>query len=39
MATGTTLFIYALFDRLLSIPWPHTLLGALLPALKVIPGV
>jgi len=39
VATGTTLFIYALFDRLLAIPWPHTLLGALLPALKAIPGV
>jgi hypothetical protein len=39
MATGTTLFVYALFDRLLAIPWPQTLLGAALPALKMIPGV
>jgi hypothetical protein len=39
MATGTTLFIYARFDRVLAIPWPQTLLGALLPALKAIPGV
>jgi hypothetical protein len=39
MATGTTLFVYALFDRLLAIPWPQTLLGAALPALKAIPGV
>jgi hypothetical protein len=38
MATGTTLFIYALFDRVLAIPWPQTLLGATLPALKAIPG-
>ena len=37
--TGTTLFVYALFDRLLAIPWPQTLLGAALPALKAIPGV
>jgi len=39
MAVGTTVFIYGLFDRLLAIPWPQTLLGAVLPALKVIPGV
>jgi Tripartite tricarboxylate transporter TctB family len=39
MAAATTAFIYALFDRVLAIPWPPTLLGALLPALKAIPGV
>jgi hypothetical protein len=39
MAIGTTLFVYLLFDRVLAIPWPPTLLGALLPALKTIPGV
>jgi hypothetical protein len=39
MAIGTTLFVYALFDRLLAIPWPQTLLGTLLPALKAILGV
>ena len=39
MAAATTAFIYALFDRVLAIAWPPTLLGALLPALKAIPGV
>jgi hypothetical protein len=33
------LFIYLVFDRLLSIPWPPTLLGDLVPALKIIPSV
>jgi TctA family transporter len=35
----TTLFVYVLFDRLLSIPWPHTLLGDVLPAAGMIPSV
>ena len=39
MAAATTLFIYGLFDRILAIPWPQTLLGMALPALKAIPGV
>jgi TctA family transporter len=39
MAAATTAFIYALFDRVLAIPWPPTLLGALLPGLKAVPGV
>ena len=35
-----TLFIYLLFDQLLTIPWPPTLLGELIPAIKgVIPSV
>jgi len=34
-----TLFIYIVFDQLLSIPWPQTLLGNLLPAAKIIPSV
>jgi hypothetical protein len=38
MAGGMTLFICALFDRLLAIPWPPTLFGAALPAFKAIPG-
>ncbi len=29
-----TFFIYAVFDQLLSIPWPQTVVGNLLPALK-----
>ncbi|HUK61081.1 MAG TPA: tripartite tricarboxylate transporter permease [Stellaceae bacterium] len=39
MAAVMTLFIYALFDRLLAIPWPPSLIGELLPALKAIPSV
>jgi hypothetical protein len=35
-----TLFIYVVFDQLLTIPWPQTLLGNVFPALKaVIPSV
>jgi TctA family transporter len=33
------LFIYVVFDRLLAVPWPATLLGTLVPALKVIPSL
>jgi hypothetical protein len=34
------LFIYVVFDQLLAIPWPQTLLGNVFPALKsVIPSV
>jgi hypothetical protein len=39
MATAMTAFIYTLFDRLLAIPWPPSLLGTLMPTLRVIPGV
>ena len=38
-AIGLTIFIYVVFDQLLTIPWPPTLLGDLIPALKVIPSV
>lgn len=35
-----TIFVYMLFDQLLTIPWPPTLLGDMFPALKgVIPSV
>lgn len=35
-----TLFIYVVFDRLLLIPWPETVLGSVFPALAgVIPSV
>src|SRR5690242_20230344 len=35
-----TLFIYVVFDQLLAIPWPQTLLGVAIPALKgLIPSV
>ena len=38
-AIGLTLFIYVVFDYLLSIPWPQTIIGQLFPALKAIPSV
>jgi len=38
-AVGLTLFIYILFDKLLTIPWPPTLLGYLIPAMKAIPSI
>ena len=38
-AIGITIFMYVVFDYFLSIPWPATLLGKLIPALKVIPSV
>ena len=31
--------IFLVFDRFMSIPWPPTLLGQLIPALKFIPSV
>jgi hypothetical protein len=33
------LAIYIAFDRFMSIPWPPTLLGYLVPALKIIPSM
>jgi hypothetical protein len=40
MATIMCLFIYFLFDRLLAIPWPPSVLGDIFPDLKgVIPSV
>jgi hypothetical protein len=33
-AISLTLFIYIVFDQLLAIPWPQTLLGILFPALR-----
>jgi TctA family transporter len=39
MATVMTTLIYVVFDQLLSIPWPPTLIGQMFPALKVIPSV
>jgi len=40
MALIMTLFVYGLFDQLLSIPWPASWLGALFPVLKsYIPSV
>jgi hypothetical protein len=38
-AIGVTLFIYVVFDRFLSIPWPASILGSMVPALRAIPSV
>jgi hypothetical protein len=39
MAAVMTTLIYVVFDQLLSIPWPPTLLGQWFPAFKTIPSV
>jgi hypothetical protein len=40
MATVMCLFIYFLFDQLLAIPWPPSVLGDIFPDLKgIIPSV
>jgi hypothetical protein len=39
MAIVMVTLIYVVFDQLLTIPWPPTLLGAYFPAFKVIPSV
>jgi TctA family transporter len=40
MAVLMTLFVYVVFDQLLNIPWPQTLLGWLVPGLRgVVPSV
>jgi hypothetical protein len=39
MAAVMTMLIYVVFDQLLNIPWPPTLLGTSFPVLKIIPSV
>jgi len=39
MASTLVLLIYVVFDQLLAIPWPPTLLGTLFPILHAIPSV
>jgi hypothetical protein len=39
MAVAVVLLIYVVFDQLLAIPWPPTLLGTFLPILKAVPSV
>ena len=39
-AVGMVTFVIIVFDRIMAIPWPQTLLGQLIPALKgLIPSV
>jgi hypothetical protein len=38
-AAVLVLSIFIVFDYFMSIPWPPTLLGQLVPALKIIPSV
>jgi len=40
IAIGVTFFIWIVFDRLVGVPWPHSLLGDLFPSLRgLIPSV
>lgn len=39
IALGTMLFVYVVFDVFLTMPWPETLLGTLVPALKALPSI
>jgi len=39
MAAMMVTLIYVVFDQILSVPWPPTLLGTWIPALKIIPSV
>ena len=38
-AACVTLFVYVIFDRIIHVPWPPTVLGDLVPALTVIPSI
>src|SRR5262249_51642948 len=39
MAVVMTLLVYGVFDQILTIPWPQTLLGTYFPWFKFIPSV
>jgi hypothetical protein len=39
MTASVVILIYVVFDQLLAIPWPPTLLGTFFPVLKAIPSV
>ncbi len=39
MAIGMTLFVYVVFDQLLTLNWPLTWIGQAFPGLRVIPSV
>jgi TctA family transporter len=39
MAAGMTAFVYAVFDQMLHLAWPPTLLGTWFPVLQAIPSV
>jgi len=38
-AAGITFFVWFVFDNIMHIPWPPTLLGHLVPALKMLPSI
>ena len=38
-AVAMTIFCYALFDRGLSVPWPQSVLGDIIPALRDSTGL
>lgn len=39
LALGVALFIFLVFDQVLSFPWPDSLLGSIWPTLRAIPSV
>jgi hypothetical protein len=39
LAASVTLFVYVVFDFVLQVVWPATLLGQMFPALRIIPSV
>ena len=39
MAAGMTTFVYVVFDRLLQLGWPQTVLGNLFPILQNVPSM
>jgi Tripartite tricarboxylate transporter TctA family/Tripartite tricarboxylate transporter TctB family len=38
-AAVVTLAVYVIFERIIHVPWPHTVIGAWFPALTAIPSV
>jgi hypothetical protein len=38
-AVGMVVFVTIVFDRIMKVPWPASLLGEMLPALKAIPSL
>ena len=39
LALSNMMFMYVVFDYFLGIPWPATVIGNLIPALKIIPSI
>jgi len=39
LSTATTLVLWGIFDRILAVPWPQSLIGDLIPALRHATGL